>query len=52
MMNTNFGKHSIVLDFRLPQRRAIVRYDDQLACIQTTPYYKTKSFINTHQPCN
>ncbi|MFS7950053.1 hypothetical protein Hanom_Chr06g00578851 [Helianthus anomalus] len=32
MMNPNFGKHSVVLDFRLPQGRTIVRYDNQLAC--------------------
>ena len=30
MMNSNLGQHSIVLNQRLAQRRAVVRNDDQL----------------------
>jgi len=30
MMHANFGEHGIVLDLRLPKRRAVVRKDDQL----------------------
>jgi len=29
-MHANFGKHGIVLNLRLPKRRAVVRKDDQL----------------------
>lgn len=32
MMNSNLCQHSIVFDFRLPQRRTVVGNDNQFPC--------------------
>lgn len=54
VVNSNLRQHSIVLNLRLTQRRAVVGNDDQLPCNKQTyklsykhkPKSKFKQFIN------
>lgn len=32
VVHTNFGEHGVILNLRLPQRWAVVRYQNQLSC--------------------